>query len=1144
VIMAWPLSQDYNEAIQNPASSFADPELKAGYPVVNALGMPLPRSGNFADVYEFRGASGAKWAIKCFTREVKGLRERYSEISKHLVQARLPFTVDFQYLEQGIRIQGRWFPVLKMHWVEGFLLNEFVRDNLDKPAVLDGLGQIWLRMGKRLREAGVAHADLQHGNVILVPGSRASALAVKLIDYDGMFVPALARKPSVEFGHPAYQHPKRLRQGIYSPEVDRLPLLAVACALRALAVVGRPLWERYDNGDNLLFREPDLSKPGESALFRELWNIPVSAVHYLTGYLALGLTGPLAEVPLLYNLVTDNQPQPLSAVEEQRVVALLGPGARVKRSSQVRPVLAQPVAMAAGSGAFPQAAVMPVPGPLAGPPEQSNLWESLAEEEGPVRKSNRKKAVRSPLIWLAAAAGVLVLLGVALGAFLLRSKDTLPPRNPGPQVKKRPRSDKDTTKPPDGKSPNKENPGGKKPPKKTTTPLDDLDPDRIAAADRHEPFKELVAVLKGCPREVFHVAFAPNERYVAATGYDRNTVCLWDLTRPAEPPLTKTGPRDTTSYPTIVAFSPDSSQLAFATQTHLQVWDVPFKKAPKYDVRIKADPYGPWDFTRVAYSPNGKTIALSTNLGVFLVDLTEQTPTPSLLEKHQGGVPPVAFSPDGTRLIGQGAGSIRLWDLKTKKRWEIRGTQAFWTLAVAPKGQTLAAGRDTGTVHVWDYSNDEPKKLWSKTGHKHWTYGLAFAPDGKTLVSSEGGTWNEKPLRAVWWNVADGRKLKEWDLPERCHTAAFSPSGYLALGCHDHKIYILRLPKEPPAEPVGAKVKPGILGRVVEGPIRRVQCLALSQDGRFVLSGSDTTAQLWDRKAAREIRRFDQKGYIFCLAISPKGDRILTGGEAGHVLIEGKKVPGYLLQLWDVDSGKVLRRFIHKARILSCAFSPDGRQALSGSGLIESGPKAQAVDCVMRLWDLETGQKLKQFSAHKTPVWQVKFTADGRHAFSRSDRLYFWDLDKTEPQSFPLKGGDLAFTSDGEMVIGQDPHGVRIHRRKSSRTFLFDVPKPVIINCTAISADNRFLLAGFGSFLMDGNKVVTKNGQPVYTDCTVRLYDLKMLGNPASFTGHEHMVTSVAISSDNRCAVSGDSNGDIRIWDLTKFVSSAKKPGD
>jgi len=308
--MAWPASQDYNEAIQSPSSSFADPELRAGQPVVNALGMPLPRSGNFADVYEFIGASGSRWAIKCFTREVRGLHERYIEISKHLTQVRLPFTVDFRYLEQGIRIHGQWYPVLKMQWVEGFLLNEFVRRQLERPATLDAMGQIWLRMARRLRGAGMAHADLQHGNILLVPGNK--TLSVKLIDYDGMWVPTLANRKSGEVGHPAYQHPQRLQQGTYSAEVDRLPLLAIACALRCLVVGGKPLWARHDNGDNLLFREADLRTPGKSALFQELLELPDPLARLLVQELHKALTRKLEDVPAIDELLPEPELKPAS----------------------------------------------------------------------------------------------------------------------------------------------------------------------------------------------------------------------------------------------------------------------------------------------------------------------------------------------------------------------------------------------------------------------------------------------------------------------------------------------------------------------------------------------------------------------------------------------------------------------------------------------------------------------------------------------------------------------------------------------------------------------------------------------------------------------------------------------------------------
>lgn len=268
--MTWPLSQDYNEAIQSPRSNFSDPDLQESEAVSNALGIPLPCSGNFADVYQMRCPNGARWAVKCFTREVPGLRERYAAISRHLAQAQLRFIVDFTFLERGIRVLGRWYPVVKMQWVEGLTLNAFVRQYADKPSMMKSLLQIWVRMAARLREAGIAHADLQHGNVLLVPDAAANALTLKLVDYDGMFVPALAGSDSGEVGHPCYQHPQRTAERTYNREVDRFPLLLIATALHCVGVAGRTLWDKYDNGDNLLFQEADLQSPVKSRLFYEL----------------------------------------------------------------------------------------------------------------------------------------------------------------------------------------------------------------------------------------------------------------------------------------------------------------------------------------------------------------------------------------------------------------------------------------------------------------------------------------------------------------------------------------------------------------------------------------------------------------------------------------------------------------------------------------------------------------------------------------------------------------------------------------------------------------------------------------------------------------------------------------------------------
>jgi hypothetical protein len=319
--MSWPMSQDYNEAIQNPSSCFSDPQLQQGEAVCNAAGLPVPCSGNFADVYQVRGSDGARWAVKCFTRQVAGLRERYAAVSDHLRRADLSVMVDFQYLDQGIRVHGLWYPVVKMRWVEGLTLNQFVRGSLDTPALLDAVGERWRQKARQLREARIAHGDLQHGNVLLVPGPRGDAVKLRLIDYDGMWVPALASRPSGEVGHPAYQHPQRLRERTYGPEVDRFPVLLVATALACLKVGGRPLWERYDNGDNLLFREADLQAPTKSPLFYELLKGTDPLARKLVGHTLDALRGRLESVPLLEEVLS-GQPAAAAPVPAAPVVGV------------------------------------------------------------------------------------------------------------------------------------------------------------------------------------------------------------------------------------------------------------------------------------------------------------------------------------------------------------------------------------------------------------------------------------------------------------------------------------------------------------------------------------------------------------------------------------------------------------------------------------------------------------------------------------------------------------------------------------------------------------------------------------------------------------------------------------------------------
>ena len=263
--------------------------------------------------------------MKCFTREFIARQERYRHIAAHLEAARLPFTVPFAYLERGVQVHGQWFPAVKMEWVEGQPLNRFVEESLEKPQMLRQLLDLWPKLAARLREAGIAHADLQHGNVLMVPAAD-EKLALKLIDYDGMYVPALAGTPSGELGHSNYQHPERLRRRAYNADVDRFSHLAIYTAVRCLKSGGQSLWRKFNNDDNLLFREADFRKPGDSIVLRSFWELGDERARAMVGRLILACDQKLEAAPWLDEVVVNGRVGALTRKEESQVAEILAVG--------------------------------------------------------------------------------------------------------------------------------------------------------------------------------------------------------------------------------------------------------------------------------------------------------------------------------------------------------------------------------------------------------------------------------------------------------------------------------------------------------------------------------------------------------------------------------------------------------------------------------------------------------------------------------------------------------------------------------------------------------------------------------------------------------------------------------------------------
>ncbi len=301
--MTWPPPVDFRDAVQNPENCFEAPDLAQGVTAVNRMGTPVVWSGNFACVFKL-GTPGGDVAVRCFTREVNGQQERYGHLSDYLKGVKPEAFVGFEYVERGIRVKGQWYPIVRMDWADGDRLDKFIADHMNRPDAFLDLAARWRGVNGTLRGLGIAHNDLQHGNVMV--GEQG---ALRLVDYDGIFLPRFQGQPSPETGHRHYQHPKRSSHD-YHAGIDNFPSLVVYLTLLALWADPQ-LWDKFYNQENMLFTREDFADPSNSACFTALKGSSDASVSGLAGVLEELCVRPVAEVPDLESVLQGNLAAPL-----------------------------------------------------------------------------------------------------------------------------------------------------------------------------------------------------------------------------------------------------------------------------------------------------------------------------------------------------------------------------------------------------------------------------------------------------------------------------------------------------------------------------------------------------------------------------------------------------------------------------------------------------------------------------------------------------------------------------------------------------------------------------------------------------------------------------------------------------------------
>ena len=384
--MPWPGQTDFSEAVQNPAVCFKGTELESGEVSLNPRGLPLMWSGSFACVYSL-SVGNQKFAVRCFTREIKDQQSRYEQLSNYLDGVLPPAFVSFEYLENGINLRGDWYPAVKMEWVEGDPLGKFVDSNVNEPDTLRRIARQW-RGGTtaNLRGLRIAHNDLQHGNVMVQKDG-----GIRLVDYDGMFLPQFRGQRSPELGHKNYQHPLRTSED-YDDHVDNFPTLVIYTSL--LAIAAEPEVWSFFNEDNLIFTRDDYADPKGSEIFRRLKISPDPVVVSLIKGLEECCSLPVMEVPDLETILHGLPPAPgpartpaATAPRTTTPAAGHAPAtpSQAASASEYRQILqaqqhgAAPSTPAAPSttGTAPPQTGVPVPAPVSAPLEPQHRTKKL-----------------------------------------------------------------------------------------------------------------------------------------------------------------------------------------------------------------------------------------------------------------------------------------------------------------------------------------------------------------------------------------------------------------------------------------------------------------------------------------------------------------------------------------------------------------------------------------------------------------------------------------------------------------------------------------------------------------------------------------------------------------------------------------------
>ena len=314
---------------------------------------------------------------------------------------------------------------------------------------------------------------------------------------------------------------------------------------------------------------------------------------------------------------------------------------------------------------------------------------------------------------------------------------------------------------------------------------------------------------------------------------------------------------------------------------------------------------------------------------------------------------------------------IKEYKKNIKEEIDVTKFKCLKTLNV-DSGRVCSVAYSPDGKYIISGLSDKNIKMWDantgeclktiKSGHTREVDILSYSPFGKYFISASSST---RPIKI--WDVSTGKYIKILRGQNSLESVIYSPDGKYIVSSTGLGIQIW-------------EASTGVCLKILKNRLGFISSIAFSPDGQRIIGSSyDNIIGMIDLKTGKSLQTL--KGHsslVNSLAYSPDGNYIVSGSDKFNLRSHSNKYPRWnsncVIKIWDTNTGECLKNLEgHSNSVNSVAYSPDGTKIISGSD-----------DKTIKIWNANTGECLQTLEGHSGSIYSIAYSPDGSRIISGS----------------------------------------------------------------------------------------------------------------------------------------------------------------